>query len=1534
MSTSGPASAFESETFGQDASFHLEQPIGSMSIAPSGRDLALASKEGLHIIDLDSPYSPPRYLPHRTPWEVADVQWSPFASRDYWVVSTSNQKALVWNLGAKSWQDTIEFVLHGHMRAITDINFSAHNPDILATCAVDSFVHCWDLRVPARPAFSFSDWFAGATQVKWSRQDEHVLASSHDRSLHIWDARHGAYPVRTIEAHSTKIYGIDWNRFEPHKIVTCSLDRRVKFWNLQKDENKPDRTIETGFPVWRARHTPFGWGIVALPQRGSSELPLYDRRERDGHYEPAPVAKFSGHDGQVKEFLWRARGNIVDGIDQRDFQLISWGTDRKLRLHLLDPDALAGIGYEKGVSKTHRLNFTRRGAKYRTFRDLPDEASSPIDSNARTESLPSQYQMLSLRNRRSTTVGMSKLNVSQVRGWAASKDKSSRNAMHGKSHYNNDINPIAWLKNVKIGAWDPDALAEEVRHVGDIFKNVDFEVINIKHRKVVVALQAPWKEHQHAIYLRIDIRFPQAYPRGASAVMTVQKTSNMEDELFQMLSVELHEIAEVYATQHRGCLEAVFRYLLREQSLEQIVTWARGDTLTESRIFGPELPPADESSDSDDDHLEGMGTTLASNANVRVPLAKGCGALWSECGKLVCFFPPKPTETDVVLGGLSYQDFDKSESSQYTSGFGQLMMSPPRKGTNGTKTADSGSSSETDDSLSDSSSSLSSSSGPIGELPSGLQPNRKYLPGFQQQPHSVDFSNRSTTMAGARTSEGSRKTIVSLLTFDDLQPARKELAERYQIFGASEEVCKHNAEVARFLYRPELESVWNLAAMVLSKTVPLNLVSNPAEVAGKDILVIAEQATLRLGRKDSGVGLHGTETKNDMRAQLKWGYSPMAAGYLIPAMFDYFDCIGDIQMLGMLSCIFAKASHVSVNPRASSAAIPQNPNGYYPSITIAESILRPDAETDGFIWVEPMSPPRSLPQLSTSDEQTVLDSRRATTVSVEQSGLYQNEPGGQRWSRAPSMSVEDGQSLMPTPTSASLSTSPEGNRMLQRASTSLSHAQASLSALTQSFSHSPPAPSSMSVAPASLKKYSPSGSLTPSWNIFSAGHGSRASRSSMHYSESSSGDKDSALRSSASHGNFRGFRRDGRMTPDIGRHSVRSLAPSEASDSTRRVDMKGKRKRTIQTSLRNQNRHDLDGHVSVPLLDPKLEWKYKRYRATYAALLEVWQLPVARAKVLKIDGQLENDANGSSPVSGSRRKTFLSDAHADDEGLRIRRTCQSCDEVLAAIEKNAVAIGWHCVNPGCRSRTRKISKRSVCTICCQAVSGLCVPCLQCGHLACYECAQGWFGTATHDQQGQKRDRRTSSKSTLASVKEEPELGSAPSTSLDDSEDAHSCPTGCGCTCSTITPTSVSVPFPHTAIAQDAISTIDTATPHFRPQDLTRTPSSISQLSNATSMLSSAGSTDTALASFFGLTKSRPQSQALKSEPSPPKESDELAEERLLNPFAVGNFGGLGKGIGGGLSRGLGTTASATARGKMARKGSGGSGSTVRRVGEG
>ena len=495
----GLASAFDSPTFDQDGSFRLDKPVGSASISPCGRDVVLASRQGLHIIDLDSPYSPPRHLAHHTPWEVADVQWSPFAARDYWVVSTSNQKALVWNLALANTQSSVEHVLHGHSRAITDINFSAHYPDILATCAVDSFVHCWDLRHPFRPAMTFCDWFAGATQVKWNRQNPHLLASSHDKFLRVWDDRKGAYPLRSIEAHATKIYGVDWSRTEADNLVTCSLDRTIKFWNHTKDKDEPDRIIHTPFPVWRARHTPFGFGLLAMPQRGDHDLHLYDRRTdtvKDDEHTVTAVHTFGGHDDQVKEFLWRTRGNVTEELDSREFQLVSWGTDRILRLQNVDEEILSNVGYKNGMQIKRRMNFTRKNAVYKTFREDPSRA----EGNESGGDDPFKGAG-ALGTGSAPASGMSRAPVPFIGGYGNGDFMSP--AIGQRTAASKEMDPISWMRGVRIGKRDPsptvlhpsvsslfppslktdqtwdifESLADEITHVGDKFTKVKFEEV-------------------------------------------------------------------------------------------------------------------------------------------------------------------------------------------------------------------------------------------------------------------------------------------------------------------------------------------------------------------------------------------------------------------------------------------------------------------------------------------------------------------------------------------------------------------------------------------------------------------------------------------------------------------------------------------------------------------------------------------------------------------------------------------------------------------------------------------------------------------------------------------------------------------------------------------------------------------------------------------------------------------------------------------------------------------------------------------------
>ncbi|OAX43953.1 hypothetical protein K503DRAFT_730449 [Rhizopogon vinicolor AM-OR11-026] len=329
--------------------------VGNMSISPASRDIVLAARRGLFIIDLEGPLEVPRFLPQGGTWDVADVQWNPHRVRAEYIVSTSSEKLLIWNLMMVG-KTSVEHILHSHYRAITDINWHTSEPDTVASVGIDAWVWSWDLREPRKPVLGLCAFNAGGTQVKWNRQDANVLASSHMNEVLIWDRRKGSLPTARIGAHTAKIYGIDWAHSRKHDLVTCSLDKTIKVWDahdapsfslnqFSQAEIQPRSTISTQYPVWRARNLPFGHGVLSLPQRGGTTLEMY---ALEGSDVGTPVDVFEGHADVVKEFVWRK-----GGLEGGEYQLITWSKDRTLRFWPVDAETMEKVGHTAATPHPH-----------------------------------------------------------------------------------------------------------------------------------------------------------------------------------------------------------------------------------------------------------------------------------------------------------------------------------------------------------------------------------------------------------------------------------------------------------------------------------------------------------------------------------------------------------------------------------------------------------------------------------------------------------------------------------------------------------------------------------------------------------------------------------------------------------------------------------------------------------------------------------------------------------------------------------------------------------------------------------------------------------------------------------------------------------------------------------------------------------------------------------------------------------------------------------------------------------------------------
>ncbi|KAI3321600.1 hypothetical protein HD806DRAFT_158345 [Xylariaceae sp. AK1471] len=1347
-------SFYDSETFDADVTIHVDGLVGSATISPSGRDVALASPDGLAIIDLDSPFSPPRRLStHGLPWLVVDVQWSPFAARDYWVASTANHRCLVWNLSLRedSASGAIEHSLQGHSRAITDVNFSAHHPDILATCAVDGYVHSWDLRKPKQPVLTFCDWFAGATQVKYNRQDPFILASSHDRWLHIWDERNPSTPLKSISAHTSKIYGLDWNRTEATKVATCSLDKSIKLWDYATSD-EPERIIRTEFPVWRARHTPFGWGLLAMPQNDPGNLYLYDIRRNEDEsldYAVDPVTVFPGHGNhKVKEFLWRTRGGVSDGADQRDFQLVSWGEDNELRLHKAEPKVLQSVGYVKG-GPARKIPITRKGAAYKTYRAIDDhsnrERKTASMSDPRPGSGGSQYRRSAL------TLGMQTMSAHQPKprkssGWKGQSMKARPTAAKGTDQH---FDQLGWMKGITMNKrkasviatpqrkdskdstmfgpsfhnehWgEPETLQEEILRVNQQLPNVQWDNVDMDSLTMKASLKGPWGADGDTIYIKVKVDVPRKYPKARAPRFIIEKTALMADQIYKKLNQEVNQLAGQFSKKRQNCLDVAFSYLLGEIDLSNSDTFFKNVRDLDDDFDGIE----DESSseEEDNDIPTGGSATMTMSQELTAsteldatlapaprptipPIPRTCGGRFSNDGRLVCFFPTKEEKARALFTPTDgFRERPKDEPT--FAGFGRLQQdsTPPRhRNLNDEASA-------TED-QSDSEASDESSSSSDSETTYLNKINMWYLPGRRFRKalsgtYSIHSSGGGTGIgtgtgtAVSRRRTGKPKNIVSIHNVAGDLPSKRELAHEYLIFGDGADVCKHNAFVAQKYGRHNLVDVWRYAALLLRKDIPLELLEYKKQ--RDTILVIAKDAIARFG---GGSPLPGDDSDNTaLTGRVKWGYHPLAKG-LIRELFDYFEQLADVQMLAMLSCIFSESTAEDSIAYAES----QLPQPETPLPMKAPSFSLDYFPPDASLWHASNGNYKSQANSAISTPKT-LHTPVHIIGSYGSEELWPGEPESTSYScgeTPPNKTPKD--HLSDTDPTQSLSTSPD-NRLLRRANTALT---SSLASIQRPFA------SVASTSPPGRKRTSPGESfltnLTPS-NITWGGSTMMGptSEPSMTARNSLSDDE---------------FRRD--------------EAPSLVCYG-------------ISTQMEDQTIFDDDGWLAVPFLEPSHNATYASYRYAYAEMLQMWEQPLARLEIMKFNVLKDNPSTAHSVLFGSAgTEGFYSSYHSTDNlsniahmhpnvhypiavgkkeqlqalitsgrGIDIRGICRVHEihlDPIRSSEDHAMVGG----GVGTCERCKRTQTQMLCVFCREPIDALYPPCLGCGCTIHDSCLAEW-----------------------------------------------------------------------------------------------------------------------------------------------------------------------------------------------------------------
>ncbi|KAJ3205825.1 hypothetical protein HDU67_008623 [Dinochytrium kinnereticum] len=467
----------------------------------------------------------------------------------------------------------------------------------------------------------------------------------------------------------TKVYGIDWNPLSEKEIITCSQDQTIKFWDIDDPRNCKG-TIFTAAPVWRARFTPFGTGILTMPQRKDYDLTLWSSSNHSD-----PVYSFKGHTDVVREFVWRVKDE-----PEPAYQLVTWSKDQTLRLWPVSGDVLSCVGHqERPSSRSNRISIpppilgeglsaSAANSAFASPNSLePQECGfAQVWANSETVMLNDVTEPSFSKN------GPNPATVAQALALTVENDRRK------------DENGLEVFGN-------KGDLSYQVSLIRNKFPTASIERVDVSRRMITIGFQralndlpggsAAESSGTKSAFLRVHMVFPSDTEKIDSPTFEIAKTSTFPALQRNHISSKISSIISYNTARGESSFEPCMRYLLfGEQVLGSESTTSiksRRSSSVNAGLFslGTEMTQyvspstqsknvpsgtdvlsksLDESVSSNDEELNQITNRLSVKNDQKilassqphetsnVPYPRLCGATFSLSGKLVCFFSPIP----------------------------------------------------------------------------------------------------------------------------------------------------------------------------------------------------------------------------------------------------------------------------------------------------------------------------------------------------------------------------------------------------------------------------------------------------------------------------------------------------------------------------------------------------------------------------------------------------------------------------------------------------------------------------------------------------------------------------------------------------------------------------------------------------------------------------------------------------------------------------------------------------------------------------
>ena len=156
------------------------------------------------------------------------------ATRNLLASGASNGNIIFWDISSRDGRASQERVIAAHPRTVNRINWHPQEEGLLLSASQDTTVKLWDRRGRLYHCqATYNPRSESVRDVQWHPSQAHYFAAACENgSVHLWDRRKAAGPVLKIMGHNGLVLALEWHLVEPWVLATGARDRTVKVWDL------------------------------------------------------------------------------------------------------------------------------------------------------------------------------------------------------------------------------------------------------------------------------------------------------------------------------------------------------------------------------------------------------------------------------------------------------------------------------------------------------------------------------------------------------------------------------------------------------------------------------------------------------------------------------------------------------------------------------------------------------------------------------------------------------------------------------------------------------------------------------------------------------------------------------------------------------------------------------------------------------------------------------------------------------------------------------------------------------------------------------------------------------------------------------------------------------------------------------------------------------------------------------------------------------------------------------------------------------